>query len=255
MPNDLTTPGGVLAKEIAELTARRIDEAVAKIEPPAGKDGLGFNLKTYAKGQVYREGDYVVSAWGKIYVAMRDTADAPRKSEAWKRVGPWGLEFIGLKPEDTNTLECGDLYIDGGSLFGVLPDGHVKMLAQRGREGKQGPAGKDGKDGRHGASIVASVLDGEILRLRTDDETDIEVSLSSLFIKLQQKIQSEAHRLTFPIGTVIHSVSEVAPKGFYSCNGEVLPRDCKELIALLGGRRTPIIDTSRGVHAYIYGGG
>jgi hypothetical protein len=145
MPNDFTTPGGLLAEEIAKLTTRQIERAVAEIEVPPGKDGLGFDLKTYTKGQVYREGDYVATAWGKIYVAVRDTADAPRKSDAWKRVGPWGFEFIGLKPENTTMLECGDLYIDGGSLFGVLPDGRVKMIVQRGKEGKQGPAGRDGK--------------------------------------------------------------------------------------------------------------
>jgi hypothetical protein len=194
MPNDLSTPGGLLAKEIAELTTRRIDEVVAKIEPPAGKDGLGFDVKTYAKGHVYREDDYVVTAWGKVYVAVRDTADAPRKSDAWKRVGPWGLEFIGLKPEDTSTLECGDLYIDGGSLFGVLPDGRVKMLVQRGREGKQGPAGVDGKDGRHGASIVAAVVDGHTLRFRQDDGSEFEASFEGLHNKLFHEAEKAGER-------------------------------------------------------------
>ena len=196
MPDDPTTPGGLLAEEIAKLTTRWIEQAVAKIEPPAGKDGLGFDIKTYAKGQVYREGEYITTAWGKIYVAVRDTADVPRKSDAWKRVGHWGLEFIGLKPEDTTTLECGDLYIDGGSLFGVLPDGRVKMIVQRGKEGKQGPAGKDGKDGRHGASFIAAVEIEKGIRLRSDDGTDIDVLLPGLYKKLYGTVEELARETT-----------------------------------------------------------
>jgi len=251
MPNDFLTPGGLLAEEIAKFATRKIEQAVAEIEAPPGKDGrdgLGFDLKIYSKGQVHREGDYVVTAWGKIYVATRDTADEPRKTSAWKRVGPWGLEFIGLKPEDTSKLECGDLYIDGGSLFGVLPDGRVKMLAQRGKEGKQGPAGKDGKDGRHGASPIAAVIENDILRFRMDDGTEFDVYLAGLIEKLKPS------KLKYPIGTVLYNVSKEAPEGFLPCDGSLIPSEFNELKHLLNGNRTPRIAPGEKVYAYVYAG-
>jgi len=180
---------------------RRCDEFVRSLRGQDGRDGAdgaGVDVPFYEEGQVYREGATVQCAFGKLYRAVQDTAQHPRGSDHWKRVGLYGFDWLGVKDEK-KTYEPGDLYIDKGSTFLVLPDGRQKMFAQRGASGRQGEPGKDGKDGRDGATVIAGVLDGETLRFGLDDGTSFDVDLGGIFRSLDEAAKDKAERAALEV--------------------------------------------------------
>lgn len=107
-------------------------EPLPAIVPENGKDGLdgaGLFAEEHVEGKVYREGKVVTAFIGQYYRAKCDTAEAPGDSDEWDRVGTAGFRFRGLKPEE-KSLKMGDLFIDGGSLFGMLGK-KASMVVQR----------------------------------------------------------------------------------------------------------------------------
>ena len=156
---------------------------------PPGPAGVGLDAPLYVPGKVYREGAIVQHAFGQLFVAAEDTADHPKKSERWKRIGYHGLHFTGIK-DQKRAYQPGDLFIDGGSCFITLPDGKPKMFVQRGRDGKDGAPGIEGKRGRDGASIVAGVeRDGEGIEFKLDDGTSFLVTLPQMFEKADAELR------------------------------------------------------------------
>jgi hypothetical protein len=117
----------------------------------AGQAGAGIETKTWTAGAVYRAGDLVMHNFGQIYKAAADTVAEPGEGEDWSRVGTFGFKWTGVKAEGKQYAP-GDIYIDSGTSFLVLPTGEAKMLAQRGKAGKDGVDGRDGRDG-HGITL------------------------------------------------------------------------------------------------------
>jgi len=192
-------PDPVEMGKLAAEELKRCDEFVRSLRGQDGApgkngaDGAGVDVPFYERGQVYREGATVQCAFGKLYRAVRDTAQHPRGSDHWKRVGLYGFDWLGVKDEK-KVYEPGDLYIDKGSTFLVLPDGRPKMFAQRGASGRQGEPGKDGKDGRDGATVVAGVLEGETFRFGCDDGTSFDVPAHELYARTTATIKEEVTR-------------------------------------------------------------
>jgi len=202
-------PDPIAMGKLVEEDLKRCDEFIHATRGKDGRDGAagaGIDVPYHQPGEVYREGAIVQAAFGKLYKAVKDTSQNPRGSDHWKRFGLFGFEWCGIKDEK-RTYEPGDLYIDKGSTFLVLPDGRAKMFAQRGKEGKQGEPGRDGRDG---STVVAGILDGEMLRLQLDDGTKVDVpinqlhehissavksSFSEIYISLQQTIDSLVKRI------------------------------------------------------------
>ena len=157
--------------------------------PIRTRTGIGLDAPLYVPGKVYRQGAIVQHAFGQLFVAAEDTADHPKKSERWKRIGYHGLHFTGIK-DQKRAYQPGDLFIDGGSCFITLPDGKPKMFVQRGRDGKDGAPGIEGKRGRDGASIVAGVeRDGEGIEFKLDDGTSFLVTLPQMFEKADAELR------------------------------------------------------------------
>jgi hypothetical protein len=94
-----------------------------------GADGAGILAEEHIEGKVYREGRVVTAFIGQYYRAKCDTAEAPGDSDDWARIGTAGFRWRGLKPEE-KSLKLGDLFIDGGSLFGMLTE-KASMIVQR----------------------------------------------------------------------------------------------------------------------------
>lgn len=99
------------------------------IIPKDGLDGAGIFADEHVDGKVYREGKVVTAFIGQYYRAKCDTAETPGDSDEWERVGTAGFRWRGLKPEE-KSLKLGDLYIDGGSMFGMLSS-KAAMIVQR----------------------------------------------------------------------------------------------------------------------------
>lgn len=139
-----------------------------------GADGIGIEVQQYELGEICREGSYRRTAQGKIYQALRDTAETPRGSSHWRRVGHWGNEWRGVK-QNNMVFEDGDRFIEDGTTFEVV-DGKPRISAQRGKPGKTGPAGKDGRDG---SDIIAIHLDLQSgCKAIRDDGTEIEIPVT-----------------------------------------------------------------------------
>ena len=180
----------VVKRAVDLIPAPKDGEPGAEGPPgPAGPAGVGLDAPLYVPGKVYRQGAIVQHAFGQLFVAAEDTADHPKKSERWKRIGYHGLHFTGIK-DQKRAYQPGDLFIDGGSCFITLPDGKPKMFVQRGRDGKDGAPGIEGKRGRDGASIVAGVeRDGEGIEFKLDDGTSFLVTLPQMFEKADAELR------------------------------------------------------------------
>lgn len=143
-----------------------------------GADGLGFNVKRWKSGEVYREGTVVTAHIGQCFKAVKDTVAKPGDSDDWKRMSDAGFRWRGLKP-DQETLKEGDFFIDSGSLFMQL-NGKARMIVQRGKNGKDGVDGRDGKDGKPAPDLVDIKSAGTELMFAFENGDVLSVELPQL---------------------------------------------------------------------------
>lgn len=143
----------------AELTQNKA--FLDAVTPPAatpgepgepGQDGAGIDAPAHVAGKVYREGVTVTAHLGQFYRAKTDTAAMPGDSEDWQRLGTGGFRWCGLKPASLND---GDVYIDGGSLFCTVK-GKGVMWVQRPK-----PAAYLKTMEINGSELVARMSNGE----------------------------------------------------------------------------------------------
>jgi integrin beta 8 len=138
-----------------------------------GLDGLGVDLPLHEPGSVYRQGAFVTYAHGKVYKALRDTANKPGTAD-WERIGTLGFEFKGVKTDEA--YEEGDIYVDGGSAF-LVTRGRGRLLAGRGKDGAEG---KRGEPGAPAPRVVAVKASANSLAFAFDDGSVEEASLEGL---------------------------------------------------------------------------
>ena len=156
-----------------------------------GPAGFGIDAPVFDPGRVYREGSVVQFGFGQLFTATQDTADHPKKSQVWERIGCNGLCFCGIRDE-ARKYQPGDLYIDKGSCFIVLPDGKPKMFVQRGQNGRDGKDGVKGDRGRDGASIVAAVERDGGIEFLNDDGTKFFTSMPKLFAEHEEQLRERS---------------------------------------------------------------
>lgn len=143
-----------------------------------GRDGVGLDVKAWEPG-IFREGDLVQYAAGKVVRAKRDTNADPRSREDWERVGLAGFDLRGVKIEGAE-YEHGDIFIDKGSCF-IQWNGKARMLVQRGKDGKDGADGRDGRDGRdgnNGPQPLEMRMHRDGISLAWDDGTVLDVPVT-----------------------------------------------------------------------------
>lgn len=150
-----------------------------------GADGLGAEVPQWEPG-IYREGATVQAHLGQFYRAEVDTVAIPGESRDWRRLGTCGLRWRGLKPE-ADSLALGDLYIDGGSLFGVLSEKGPSMLLQR---AKPTPALKGLR--LKGNELSAQLSSGESLSVTLPDVEALAKSLDDTRIQLGEAMKTIA---------------------------------------------------------------
>jgi len=172
-----------ISKQLVELERKPGPKGKDGIGLP-GRDGLGVDLKTWSPG-VFREGEVVQYAIGKIARAKRDTVTKPDNRTDWERVGTAGFELKGVKHVDAE-YEDGDLYMDDGTMF-CWYKGKGRMFARRGRDGKDGKDAKkprDGIDGQHGPKPleIRGYADGFSLVYDDGSVVDFPVDQFKLFM-------------------------------------------------------------------------
>jgi hypothetical protein len=147
-------------------------------EGPRGEPGLGFEVKQWAPG-VYRKGDVVQYAFGRLARAKCDTYGNPGRSDEWERIGTGGFDWCGVK-QDGRVYQDGDLYIDNGTTFLVV-DGKARIFAKRGTDGKDGTNGSDGVDGASPVGFKFSA-DGSSMLTVFDNGKSLESDLPEAMV-------------------------------------------------------------------------
>jgi len=121
-----------------EDVCKLIDENISKymsenpIVVPEPQPGVGLMAPLWSKDDVCREGHIVQHNAGQYFIAAKDTASEPGKSEDWQRIGKSGFRWTGVKKKNAEYSD-GDLFIDGGSTF-IWFEGKGRMFAQRGKD-------------------------------------------------------------------------------------------------------------------------
>lgn len=93
-----------------------------------GPAGAGVDAPRWSRG-VFRAGVSVSHFEGRIYRAVRDTADEPGDSQDWERVGSIGTRWCGVF-DPHRKYEVGDRYVNGGH-FEVLGTGEAFNYAPK----------------------------------------------------------------------------------------------------------------------------
>ena len=169
-----------------------------------GLDGAGLETPEYRAGKVYREGSTVTAYVGQYYRAKCDTAAIPGQSDDWERIGTAGFRWRGLKPEES-TLKYGDIFIDGGSLFGFFGE-KASMMVQRPK-----PA----------PSIAKFTLTGNQLKIAMTNAEEftvhlpVQVDLSKQVEKLSSKVlvlDEALRKAEQTIAELIETLNELSEK-------------------------------------------
>ena len=166
-----------------------------------GADGAGILAPQHVPGQVYRADSLVTAYLGQYYRAKVDTVAMPGDSDDWERVGLAGMRWRGLKPDEA-TLKHGDIYIDGGSLFGFFGE-KASMLVQRPK-----PAPSITKFSLNDGTLQIVLTNGAEFAVRLPEPVNVIKNVENLTRRIMQ-LESALDQANETIKQLLEAVAEL----------------------------------------------